>query len=446
MHPRFLPVILLSCLLFASTASAFELHQVYITVDPKGNAVMDVTYQDNPAEYLGMKGLIATSTPFITNIQNRNANDPSRKNFQIVCVQPGAAELVMPGFAQVNKNTLTTSTINLNQFASNTPLPGGYQYPINLNADITIVFPDGYSVQHDNTAIIEGVTHSLQKTKTSPPPPPQQTCRKDKGLPLSGIIPDEVAPVAAVGAGVAVTALGMTTFGSALSAWFAKLLMFIENSLTQVLQGRVADKQKEKRDISESHDRKLLFGFTRSELIVVGIGAIVIGVLFFYAARLPLDPAKIAIYIVMGGIALMTHEIAHWYMNRKYQSTTEIQFWGMGTILMALTSWLFGSVFAQPTLTVVHEKEPLEKRSLGLVMLSGPVMSVIIAFGCLLLIPLGGLFVTAGTIGFSINLLEAVFEMLPVTSCDGRGIYLWNKGVWAVIFIPLLLVYFIANL
>jgi hypothetical protein len=189
-----------------------------------------------------------------------------------------------------------------------------------------------------------------------------------------------------------------------------------------------------------------MFGFTRSELMVIVIGAVILGVLFFYAARLPLDPAKIAVYIVMGGIALMTHEIAHWYMNRKYQSTTEIQFWGMGTILMALTSWLFGSVFAQPTLTVVHEKEPLEKRNLGIVMLSGPVMSLIIAFACLLLIPLGGLFVTAGTIGFSINLLQAVFEMLPVTSCDGRGVYLWNKGVWAVIFIPLLLIYFIANL
>ncbi len=61
MHSRFLLVILSSCVLFASSASAFELHQVYITVDHRGNAVMDVTYRDNPAEYLGMKGLVATT-------------------------------------------------------------------------------------------------------------------------------------------------------------------------------------------------------------------------------------------------------------------------------------------------------------------------------------------------------------------------------------------------
>ncbi len=223
----------------------------------------------------------------------------------------------MPNFAQVHGQTITTSNIDLNQFAGKTPLPEGYRYPINMTADITIVFPDGYSVHQDQSSIIQGVSHTLRKTTTHPPSPPQQTCKKDKNLPLSGIIPDEVAPVAAVGAGVAVTALGMTTFGSALSAWFAKLLVFLENSIGSVLPGRIADKQKEARTISEGHDRKLLLGFTGKELIVVGIGALIIGVLFYYAARLPLIPEKIAVYIVMGGIALMTHEIAHWYMNRK---------------------------------------------------------------------------------------------------------------------------------
>jgi hypothetical protein len=63
-----------------------------------------------------------------------------------VCVEPGTAELVMPHFTQVDKMTITTSTIDLNQCAGENPLPEGYQYPINLKADITIVFPDGYSV------------------------------------------------------------------------------------------------------------------------------------------------------------------------------------------------------------------------------------------------------------------------------------------------------------
>ena len=211
-------------------------------------------------------------------------------------------------------------------------------------------------------------------------------------------------------------------------------------------QGRIADKQKEKRTFSENYDRKLLLGFTHRELIVIAIGATVIGALFYFAARLPLNLVAIVIYIVMGGIALMTHEMAHWYMNRKYQSTTEIQFYGMGTIIMALTSWLFGSVFGQPTLTLVHEKIPLEKQNLGRIMLAGPVPRIIIACACLMLIPLGGLFSIAGIIGFSINLLQAVFEMLPIKPCDGKDVYHWNKAIWAVFFIPLILLYFLVNL
>ena len=82
MDYRLLSATLLSCILVVSVASAFELHQVYITVDQHGNAVMDVTYQDNPVEYLGMKGLIATSSPYISNLQNHNVSDVSKKTFR----------------------------------------------------------------------------------------------------------------------------------------------------------------------------------------------------------------------------------------------------------------------------------------------------------------------------------------------------------------------------
>ncbi|MGA7627674.1 MAG: hypothetical protein WCA60_04215, partial [Methanoregula sp.] len=432
-------------LLIISAASALELNQFYITVDQQGNAVMDVTYHVNPAEYLGAKGLIIASSPFITNLQNRNGINVSNNNIQVVCVEPGAAELLMPHFALIDKKSFTTTTINLNKYAGKAVLPGGYQYPLNMMVNATIVFPDGYSVEQDRTTTIQSVTHTLKKTAVSSLPPPNQTCRK-AALPLSGIIPDEVAPVAAAAIGIAVTALGMTTFGTVISAWLAKLMVFLGNSLGQVAQGRIADKQKEKRTFSENYDRKLLLGFTHRELIVIAIGATVIGALFYFAARLPLNLVAIVIYIVMGGIALMTHEMAHWYMNRKYQSTTEIQFYGMGTIIMALTSWLFGSVFGQPTLTLVHEKVPLEKQNLGRIMLAGPVLSIIIACACLMLIPLGGLFSIAGIIGFSINLLQAVFEMLPIKPCDGKDVYHWNKAIWAVFFIPLILLYFLVNL
>lgn len=79
-------------------------------------------------------------------------------------------------------------------------------------------------------------------------------------------------------------------------------------------------------------------------------------------------------------------------------------------------------------------------------MLSGPVFSILIAIACLLLIPLGGIFRTAGMLGFSINLLAAVFKLLPITPCDGKDVFSWNKFVWVLVFFPLVLVYFLVNI
>ncbi|MDP3395714.1 MAG: hypothetical protein Q8S57_03455 [Methanoregula sp.] len=73
-------------------------------------------------------------------------------------------------------------------------------------------------------------------------------------------------------------------------------------------------------------------------------------------------------------------------------------------------------------------------------------MIILIAIACLFLIPLGGIFRTAGMPGFSINLLTGVFELLPVTPCDGKDVFFWNKYVRAVVFVPLLLVYFLVNI
>ncbi|NMB77607.1 MAG: hypothetical protein GYA23_00750, partial [Methanomicrobiales archaeon] len=100
----------------------------------------------------------------------------------------------------------------------------------------------------------------------------------------------------------------------------------------------------------------------------------------------------------------------------------------------------------QPTLTLVYSEEPLDTQSLAFIMLSGPLLSLLLAFICLCLMPLGGMWKTAGMIGFSINLLTAVFDLMPIAPCDGKIVFVWNRLVWGVIALPLLLLYFIVNL
>ena len=73
--------------------------------------------------------------------------------------------------------------------------------------------------------------------------------------------------------------------------------------------------------------------------------------------------------------------------------------------------------------------------------LAGPLVSMGLALVSLFLIPLGGLFVVAGSAGFSMNLLNSVFSLVPVRPNDGVEVYAWNKLVWAGVFIPLIAFY-----
>jgi hypothetical protein len=64
-----------------------------------------------------------------------------------------------------------------------------------------------------------------------------------------------------------------------------------------------------------------------------------------------------------------------------------------------------------------------------------------VAIVSLFLIPLGGVFVIAGSAGFSMNLLNSVFSLIPVKYNEGADIYAWNKLLWAVVFIPMIILF-----
>jgi len=428
----------LCLLLLVPTVHAIEVRQIYITIDKAGDATATLNYNENPVEYLGIKTLFATA-PVVQDQLGKIAH----REVRVVCADNGVASLEIGSFASVAGTTFSTPGIDLSLAKTSNPLPASL--PVNFRSDVTIVFPDGYSVQQKNADVINPVTHTLGSQQQAPTPPAQE-CKQKKDLPLSGIIPNELEPVAAVSAGVALTALGLTALGSIFNTLFANIISFIENAIGSLISGTIASKNKERRSISQDDGKWESAGFSARELGVIAAGAILIGVLFFYAARMAFDPVLILVYIVMGGIALMAHELAHGYLTKKYQCRAEIQFWGLGTVIMAVTAYLFGNVFGQPTLTVVRHDQPMEKRSFGLIMLSGPVLSFFIALACLLLIPLGCIFRVAGIIGFSINILTSVFELLPISPCDGREVRSWDWRIWAIVFIPLMIIYLIVSI
>ena len=97
---RWAPVIGFIFLLFLLyPVCAFNLQQTYIQIDQQGDAIVTLTYQDNPAEYLGIKTFLATS-PAIENYQ-RSRGTGNTADFTILCASPGTAKLRFPHFASV---------------------------------------------------------------------------------------------------------------------------------------------------------------------------------------------------------------------------------------------------------------------------------------------------------------------------------------------------------
>jgi hypothetical protein len=140
---------------------------------------------------------------------------------------------------------------------------------------------------------------------------------------------------------------------------------------------------------------------------------------------------------------VLGHDFAHRFVALKYGHDTDIRFWGMGTLILLVTAWLFGNAFAQPSRNIVEQQDNDRPDTKGLEMVAGPLFSIVFTFVFLAMIPLGGIFAELGAIGFTMNLLAAVYGLMPIDTMDGKAIWEWNRPVFLVLFIPMLLFYFI---
>jgi Zn-dependent protease len=265
----------------------------------------------------------------------------------------------------------------------------------------------------------------------------------DAPLPLSPLIPDVYAPLAAVVAGVMVSIIGTTVGGSAALSWiWDKITQLLEKFLGSEITGLMNSSEIEKRGIHPSENLSaIVLGLSSREMLVIGISACIFAAAFILQNQLDLDLVPVLIFVCVGGITTILHDLAHKYGAYRHGCITEYKVWGLGTVTMLSTAWLLGNAFAKPSRTLIRSEKILLPKEAAIIKLAGPLMSLGVAIVSLLLIPLGGLFAVAGSAGFSMNLLNSVFSLVPVKPNDGVEIYAWNKLVWAVVFIPLIAFY-----
>ena len=265
----------------------------------------------------------------------------------------------------------------------------------------------------------------------------------EKNLPTSGFIPPQFMALAAVLTSFAVVFINLliSTIGTH-SQFAPKIAKFLADLAGGHGVEKLSAAEVEKRGIALYQRERLFLGLSAIEIIVIEVAVIMVAIAFILADRAELTLQTVLTYILVGAISVLLHDFAHRYFATRHGHDADTQFWGLGTIIMFLTAWLYGNAFAQSYRNLVNRQGEAEPHELGIEMVAGPCVSIVLMVLFLSISQLGGPWAIAGGVGFSINLITAVYSLMPIETMDGGAVWKWNRAVYLILFLPMIAFYF----
>jgi len=145
----------------------------------------------------------------------------------------------------------------------------------------------------------------------------------------------------------------------------------------------------------------------------------------------------IALFIV--GPTLIFHELAHKFTAQRYGCKAHYVMWPTGVLMSLLLTFLSGGtiIFAALGAVMISTYYPtrvgfrfigLTSEEFGKISASGPATNIALAIIFALLKPLNP---TIMSIAVNINLIVALFNLIPFPPLDGAKIFGWSKIVWS---------------
>ncbi|HEY3274210.1 MAG TPA: hypothetical protein VGJ92_10635 [Methanocella sp.] len=259
-----------------------------------------------------------------------------------------------------------------------------------------------------------------------------------KDLPLNGILPETLAPAAAIATGMCLGVFGGMIGNSDTMVSFRRRMRKV---VSGYLNAQTAEAASETSMAGDGFGYRSLL----REIVMLAICAVLFGLAFIVADRLAVEPELIILYMVMGGVALIMHNLGHRMIARKLEVDGQYKFWGLGTLTMLLTSWLFGMAFSQPG-RYVFESDDVDDLDMAFVTIAGPAVSVLFAIMFLPFALIGGVAGQVAVAGFTMNLMTAVYNLMPFSPMDGKVIYDWSRLFWMLTFVPLGLFFILMTL
>ena len=137
--------------------------------------------------------------------------------------------------------------------------------------------------------------------------------------------------------------------------------------------------------------------------------------------------------LITVGIGFLLHELAHKAVAVRFDQIAEFRA-DYNMLGLAIIAALAGFLFAAPG--AVYHQGRITARENGLIALAGPVTNLALAALFLPVSLLGGYVGDVGSLGVTVNLLLAAFNMIPYGPLDGKTVLAWSTAVYAAVAVP----------
>jgi hypothetical protein len=325
---------------------------------------------------------------------------------------------------------------------------------------------------HDNI-IVDDTAQAAPLTPPGGSPSLNATSPSSRVPLASGALPPAYLPAAAVASGIGLAAAGAAVQGMSGSAaasaggstgstggttpggprpdgWLSRLIDRLRGLLIQFFRVRslavLGAKETEYRKLEPVLRPPVFLGFSARELATIGVSVLLYAGAFTIAGRLQTDLRSVALFLAMGIFAVLCHELVTIRLARYHAVRSEFRFWGLGTGILIGNAAVFGLAFGTPSRTLLKGLEALRPFEEISIMAAGPLVNLLFAVVSFMMIPLGGIAGLAGTVGFPVNIVNAIYSMIPVKPLKGKVVYSCNRFVWAAIFLPIVALYCFAYL